>query len=402
MSIRKKISILFIISLILMIIIGLWIDKINAQRIEDLAVDKYLKISNEIFLNIDDKNKIDDIIKKYRLKRVNTKPSKSLSQLYYKKHTFGYISISQVLFEDNFIIHIKYLDDEYILKSQYERNLNEKITLNILVFLDIFVLIIIFLYILKLLSPLKKITKEINHFSKGDFSCRIDIKSKDEIGRLANTFNSMAKNLEELIKTRKDLLRDIGHELRTPIAKGKFVIEKFDESENKELLKKIFIDLETLTNELIQLEKLNSSNLVFSEFSVETLILESLNKLYIKDESKIKISIVDNFRISADLEYLTIALKNLIDNGLKYTTNYPIEIKAKQNKIIIINTGEKLSKDIKHYLKPFIQESSKRDGFGLGLSIVNKILLKHNFKLLYLYQNKKNIFSIDMNLKNTK
>lgn len=394
MSIRKKISILFIISLILMIIIGLWIDKINAQRIEDLAVDKYLKISNEIFLNIDDKNKIDNIIKKYGLKQIDKKPTKSLSQLYYKKHTFGYISISQILFEDNFIIHIKYLDDEYILKSQYEKNLNEKITLNILVFLDIFVLVIIFLYILKLLSPLKKITKEINHFSKGDFSCRIDINSNDEIGKLANTFNLMAKNLEDLIKTRKDLLRDIGHELRTPIAKGKFVIEKFNESENKMLLKKIFIDLETLTNELIQLEKLNSSKLVYSTFSAETLILESLNKLYINDESKINLIISENFKIYADLDYLSMALKNLIDNALKYSKQYPIKIIARKNKIIIINKGKRLTKEIEYYLKPFTQEVSQRDGFGLGLSIVNKIVNKHNFKLIYHYKNDSNIFTL--------
>ncbi|WP_320035549.1 ArsS family sensor histidine kinase [Halarcobacter sp.] len=393
MSIRKKISILFIISLILMIIIGLWIDKINSQRIEDLATDKYLKISNEIFLNIDDKNKIDEIIKKYGLKQLE-KSDNTLSRIYYKKHTFGFISISQIPFEDEFIIHIKYLDDEYILKSQDERNINEKLTLNILVFLDIFVLIIIFLYILKLLSPLKKITKEIDHFSNGDFSCRIDINSNDEIGTLANTFNSMAKNLEELIKTREDLLRDIGHELRTPIAKGKFVIEKFNPSQNKELLKRIFLDLETLTNELIQLEKLNSSNLNFTKFSAETLILEALNKLYIKDESKVKLHISDDFKIYADLEYLSIALKNLIDNALKYTTNYPIKIEAVENKIIVKNSADKLSKDIEHYLKPFIQESSQRDGFGLGLSIVNKILVKHKFELEYSYKNKENIFTI--------
>ncbi|XOB62190.1 ArsS family sensor histidine kinase [Campylobacterota bacterium DY0563] len=393
MSIRRKVSILFIISLILMIVIGLWIDKINSQRIEDLAKDKYLKISNEIFLNIDDTNKIDEIIKKYELKKLD-KYTKSLTSIYYKKHTFGFISISQISFDDEFIIHIKYLDDEYILKSQDERNINEKLTLNILVFLDIFVLIIIFLYILKLLSPLKKITKEINHFSRGDFSCRIDINSNDEIGSLAQTFNSMAKNLEELIKTREDLLRDIGHELRTPIAKGKFVIEKFNPSKNKELLKKIFLDLETLTNELIQLEKLNSSNLNFSKFSAETLILEALNKLYINDESKVKLHIKEDFKIYADLEYLSIALKNIIDNALKYTTSYPIKIETLENKIIVKNIGDKLSKDIEHYLKPFIQESSQRDGFGLGLSIVNKILNKHNFQIIYSYENKENIFTI--------
>jgi two-component system OmpR family sensor kinase len=70
----------------------------------------------------------------------------------------------------------------------------------------------------------------------------------------------MASSLENLIKTREELLRDIGHELRTPIAKGKFAIEKIDDFSQKELLKKIFKDLEILTNELIELEKLNLQN----------------------------------------------------------------------------------------------------------------------------------------------
>jgi two-component system OmpR family sensor kinase len=206
----------------------------------------------------------------------------------------------------------------------------------------------------------------------------------------------MAANLENLIKTREELLRDIGHELRTPIAKGKFAIEKIDDFSQKELLKKIFIDLETLTNELIELEKLNSTKLNITSFDCETLIVESLGKLYLDDESKISIEINDNFKMNADLHYLATALKNLIDNALKYANEYPIKICANLNEITISNKGEKLSKDLEYYLKPFTQELSQRDGFGLGLSIVKKILDKHNFKLEYEFKNQTNIFKISL------
>ncbi|QDF30405.1 ArsS family sensor histidine kinase [Halarcobacter anaerophilus] len=393
MSIRRKVSILFVTSLILMIVIGLWMDNINSQRIKDLVKDKYLKVSNEILQNIDNKENIKAIIKNHDLKVLLKRPKKS-EAIYYKPHTFGSITILQIPFEDEFIIHIKYLNDEYILQSKDETDLNEKLTLNILVFLDIFVLVIIFLYILKLLSPLKKITKDMEDFSKGNFSSRVDIKSNDEIGSLSKTFNSMADNLEELIKTREELLRDIGHELRTPIAKGKFVIEKFEESSNKELLKKIFLDLERLTNELIQLEKLNSSKLDYSTFSAETLIVESLSRLYMDDESKIDLKIFQDFKIYADLEYLSMALKNLIDNALKYTSRLPIKIEVKENEIKVINKGKRLSKELEYYLKPFTQELSQRDGFGLGLSIVNKVVSKHKFKLIYSYEKGLNIFTL--------
>ncbi|OCL88375.1 Signal transduction histidine-protein kinase BaeS [Aliarcobacter thereius] len=273
-------------------------------------------------------------------------------------------------------------------------NSNKIDILNSLVFLDVFALFLIFLYILKLLFPLKKITKEIKKFANGDLSTRIDINSKDEIGILAKTFNKMASSLENSIKTREELLRDIGHELRTPIAKGKFAIEKIDDLSKKELLKNIFNDLEKLTNELIELEKLNIINLNISTFCTETLVLDALGKLYLEDESKIKIEIKDNFKIDADLYYLSIALKNLIDNALKYASSSPIIIKIKKNEISVLSRGKKLSNDLEYYLKPFTQELSQRDGFGLGLSIVKKIIDKHSFELSYTYKEEFNTFKI--------
>lgn len=401
MSIIKKISILFLISFVLMNIIGFWIDNINSKRVDDLIKEKYLKISNEIFQNIDNRDKVEEIISKYALKRVDALDKKEREILYHEKHTFGFISIQKASFEDEFIIEINFLDETYKLKTPDEENINDKLKLNILIFLDVFVLLLIFLYLLKLLSPLKKITKEIQNFSDGNMSSRIEVTSNDEIGTLALAFNTMAASIEGLIKTREELLRDIGHELRTPIAKGKFASLKIKDVSQKELLQKIFSDLEILTNELIELEKLNSTKLNISTFSTETLILESLSKLYIEDESNIALKIDDNFKIEGDLHYLSVALKNLIDNALKYASELPITLKASRQNIYIINRGEKLSKELEYYLKPFTQELSQRDGFGLGLSIVKKISDKHNFSLSYMHEEGENIFCLKLSPSST-
>lgn len=394
MSIFRKISILFIISLVLMAVIGSWIDTINSKRIDNLIKEKYIKVVDDILKNFENKKYINEIFEKQNLEVITSYSDINTQILHNKKYTFSEVSILKESFEDELIIKIKYLDEEYILKTQDEDNLNDKTILNILISLDIFVLILIFLYILKLLSPLKIITKQITNFANGDLSSRINIDTSDEIGILSKSFNKMAQNLENLIKTREELLRDIGHELRTPIAKGKFAIEKIDDFSQKELLKKIFIDLETLTNELIELEKLNSTKLNITSFDCETLIVESLGKLYLDDESKISIEINDNFKINADLHYLTTAVKNLIDNALKYASSYPINIIINTNTIQISNKGEKLSKELEYYLKPFTQELSQRDGFGLGLSIVKKIIDKHNFTISYKYQDGENTFII--------
>lgn len=379
-----------------MAIIGLWIDSINSKRMDNLVKEKYLKVIEDIFRNIENKNYINSLVEKNNLVKLELFRKTNEETIYKQNYTFGQIEILKKAFDDEFIIKIDYLDDSFVLKTPNEQNLNDKTILNILVFLDVFVLLLIFLYILKLLNPLKIITNQIENFAKGNLSTRIDINSKDEIGILANSFNSMASSLENSIKTREELLRDIGHELRTPIAKGKFAIEKIDDFSQKELLKKIFLDLETLTNELIELEKLNLTKLNITNFDAETLVIESLGKLYLDDESKIEVNIIENFKISADLYYLSIAIKNLIDNALKYATSYPITIEVDKNRISILNKGEKLSKELEYYLKPFTQELSQRDGFGLGLSIVKKILDRHNFKITYEYKDNSNIFRIGL------
>lgn len=393
MSISKKISVLFLMSFILMSIIGFWIDNINSKRIDDLIKQKYMDISNEILLNIDNKSKINELLERYQLKPLQTIASNN-EILYEESHTFGFISIQKESFEDEFILHINFLDENLILKTPDEQNISDKLQLNALIFLDIFILVLTFAYILKLIYPLKAITKEIENFSGGNLSTRINIASNDEIGTLATTFNSMASTLENLITTRQELLRDIGHELRTPIAKGKFAIEKIDDFSQKTLLKKIFKDLETLTNELLELEKLNSSKLNFSTFSAETLILEALSKLYIRDESNIQLHVHDDFKITGDLHYLTLALKNIIDNALKYATSLPVTIDVSNYSICVSNHGNALAKDLDHYLKPFTQERQERDGFGLGLSIVKKIMNKHQFELSYAFKEEQNHFTL--------
>nr|WP_281346804.1 ATP-binding protein [Sulfurimonas indica] len=90
------------------------------------------------------------------------------------------------------------------------------------------------------------------------------------------------------------------------------------------------------------------------------------------------------------------ALKNLIDNALKYSSNRPIKIIADINSLKIISNGLALSKELDYYCKLFTQENNSREdkGYGLGLNLVKTILEKHHFQLQYKHHNGKNIFSI--------
>ena len=395
MSIFRKIALLFIVSFILMGIIGFWTDKINTSKIDNIIKEKYVNFLEHVLSTENDQEKLIKIFENNRFKIKRDFHMSSSETLFHQKYDFGEISVHKISFDDELYIKLKFENDEYILKTPDEEDLRDKTILNFLICIDVLVLLLIFFYIVKILSPIKNITKEITNFANGNLSARINIKkSDDEIGILANSFNQMATSLEKFIKTKEELLRDIGHELRTPIAKGKFAIEKIENENQKELLKKIFIDLETLTNELIELEKLELQKLELTTFSAETLILESLSKLYLEDESKIELNINEDFKITADLYYLSIAVKNLIDNALKYADELPIIVDINKNEIQVSNKAKELSKELEYYLKPFTQESTHRNGFGLGLSIVKKIIDKHQYKLSYKYIDGYVIFKI--------
>ncbi len=143
------------------------------------------------------------MISKNSLEKVNFLDENNLETIYSQNSAFTDISILKYKSSNIYILKIKYLDESYIFKALDEESFNDKTILNVLVFLDIFALLIMFLFIIKLLSPLKTITKELKAFANGNLSTRIDIKSNDEIGTLAKSFNNMASSLENSIKTKR-------------------------------------------------------------------------------------------------------------------------------------------------------------------------------------------------------
>ena len=233
--------------------------------------------------------------------------------------------------------------------------------------------------------------------NNNEHTIQLDIGKNNELNVITANFNQYLKHKDQIIQSREELLRNISHELKTPITKGKFLIEKIKEEKNNNTIQNIndvFCDIEKLTSKLLQRDRLNFISLESSFFKITTLILESLEKLSIDDESNILVDIVDDFEIKGDIYYLNMAIKNLIDNAIKYSTKLPIHIKTANNTLYIQNYGNKLSNDLVYYLQPFTREPNQQQGHGLGLNIVNKILQIHKLKLHYTYEDSYNIFSI--------
>ncbi|WP_456457515.1 ATP-binding protein, partial [Nitratifractor sp.] len=210
---------------------------------------------------------------------------------------------------------------------------------------------------------------------------------------VSGSFNAMADRLQQALNSKEELLREVGHELKTPIAKGKFALEGIDESPSKAILREALEDLDTLTSAILHQKRIDEEPLEIRSFKVSTLIAEALSKLVV-DEEKVRIDIED-FEVRGDLPYLGIALKNLVENALKYTRSFPIEIRTTDGSCIhVLSEGEALERSLAYYLQPFTRGSRRKQGFGLGLSITKKILEKHGFTLNYVHSSGWNDFSI--------
>lgn len=296
---------------------------------------------------------------------------------------------------------LNFLQNKLEETEQNKEKFIDKIKLELIVLLFIaFALSVIISS--KLINEIKRMLEKLNRgvlqlLSNDENSIKINIGKNNELSEITNNLNSYLEKQEEIIHSREELLRNISHELKTPITKGKFLIEQIKENNDKNIVKNInnvFYDIEKLTSKLLEREKLNFATLNKSTFKVTTLILESLSKLSIDDESKVDIKIDDDFTIEGDFYYLTIALKNLIDNAMKYSTQYPIIIESIKDELFIQNKSKNLSNDLIYYIQPFTREPNQQTGHGLGLNIVNKILQMHNFTLHNKYENSRNVFYI--------
>ena len=375
-------------------------NSLTKNSIESLLQGKYIQASDELFsyLANNDMQRLKAKEKELNFNELTDVNISNKKVLYAHNSELSSIKILKTL-DNKYLLYMRYLDDAVLLSDTTQERYQEELErLNHFIIADILILITLFLIILKMIYPLKKVSQNIKIFGEGNYETRVNIKSNDEIGDLANKFNAMASNIEELILARERLLRDIAHELKTPIAKSKFALEMMSDSKYKQTLQQANRQMDAMTNELLHIEKLNANKTILKleTFTTETLITEALSKLFIENESDIKVEIVENFTLKADLFYLSIALKNLIDNALKYSTQKPIYVEVTKDKISVRSKGKKLTKPLEYYCETFTQEKESREssGYGLGLSLVKSVLDKHPFSLEYSYEVDENIFSI--------
>jgi two-component system OmpR family sensor kinase len=106
------------------------------------------------------------------------------------------------------------------------------------------------------------------------------------------------------------------------------------------------------------------------------------------EEEEVSVKLT-NMKIDVDFKLFSIAIKNLIDNGIKHSLNKKVSIETINDKIIFKNQSKQLKYPLEKYFEPFFKgdDVKSNQNFGLGLYIIKNILDANDFELQYQYDN---------------
>ena len=269
----------------------------------------------------------------------------------------------------------------------------------IITFIAFVIVVFLFVLVIRSILPLKTLQKEIRKFANGqmDISCKIN--QNDEIGELAQEFDNAVQKINALNQSRHLFLRSIMHELKTPITKGRITAEMIDNPLYKERLCSVFERLNSLINEFAKIEELSSRNYCPNKQKILLQdVLKRVFEMLLLDEEQITSLFIlpqNQQSLYADFEMISLVIKNLVDNAIKYKTQGQIEICITKKDLWIKNYGHPLPYTLKDHSKPFFKDSkSNTSGLGLGIYIIKSTLETQGLELDYFHQNNQNIFII--------
>lgn len=305
-----------------------------------------------------------------------------------------------MIYQNYHYLKVQHVDKVLLLKDNDYQPYRYDI-IKIIFSLVAIILLAAYVFVIRKLKPLRKLKRQIAKFAAGEIDEVQNVSSgNDEISEVAEAFYDAVCQIKNLNASRKLFLRNIMHELKTPITKGRLAAEMIEKSKNQERLVSVFIKLENLINEFAAVEQV-TSNIALNNTKIcriDDIIDEALD-IAMVDPGQVTISKLEDVNLNADFKLLAIAAKNMIDNALKYSPNKHVNITITRESIKFINEGERLSKELRHYVEPFTKGESAQKSFGLGLYIVENIIKAHKLTLGYEYKNGLNVFSFE-NLQN--
>lgn len=280
---------------------------------------------------------------------------------------------------DNFIIML--VDDIY--STMFSKKIIIPIVV-IFIFSMVVISFIVFLWVSKHVKRLKQIQTHVRQMNKENYEVPYIDNGDDEIADLSRSIEEMRLEIKESETTKREMLQNISHDFKTPIA----VIKNYGESIEDGILveegAKVIIKqadiLKSKVNQLLQYNRLEylSNDEEFVEVNLKDICNEVANNYKMSSNIKFELNLEDCY-FKGYRENFTTVIGNIIDNALRYAKT-KIVITTKKNKLTIYNDGEPIDeKFLNANFKPY--EKGSNGQFGLGMSIVKKTLDFFDLKL---------------------
>ncbi|MBQ8537782.1 MAG: HAMP domain-containing protein [Clostridia bacterium] len=249
--------------------------------------------------------------------------------------------------------------------------------------------------------PIAALTRVIQKMGKGDLSARVPVRGSGELRRLAETFNTMSEKLETLDQSRNQFVSNASHELKTPLATMKIMLESviYQPEMEQELRNEFLADinneidrLNTIISDLLTLVRMDTQGMRLKRQNMDLShlladVVHKLEPMAAKKDQLLTLKISGDCPMYADESKLTQVAYNIIDNAIKYTQaggriKVTLERVGRNVTVAVKDNGPGIpEKDQTHIFDRFYRVDKARSretgGTGLGLSIVHQIVMLH-------------------------
>ncbi len=251
----------------------------------------------------------------------------------------------------------------------------------------------------RILTPIRALTRAVRRLGKGDFSQRLRLKDKSELGEMAQAFNSMADDIERAEDLRRSMVADVAHELRTPLSNLQGYLEAIgdgviqpDAGTIRSLSEETAL-LSRLVNELQELSLAEAGKLKLNRGpqDIITVINKVTDAVRAKAEAKgvsLSLNLPSNLpQVDIDPHRIGQVLRNIVENAVIHTTQGDsITISAISQEpwveIAVADSGAGIpTKDLPNIFQRFYRTDKSRSratgGSGLGLTIAKRLVEAH-------------------------
>ncbi len=254
-----------------------------------------------------------------------------------------------------------------------------------------------FILAVSIARPLRELVQHNLRFAGGKLDSRVPrlAKRKDELGQLGRSFNTMAEQIGALLENQQRLLRDISHELRSPLARAQLALGLMERQQALQQLPRVKNELErldVLLEELLTYSSLDAGQYQLDKHACDLVALTEeviqLNQLDADAKSQqLVLMAPEHLWIEADSRLLGRAIENIIRNALKYSPaqsniECTIYVQGQHAVLSVRDFGPGIpANQLEQIFLPFYRTSASRSsttgGTGLGLAIVAQIVRQH-------------------------